>query len=318
VVEQTARSAEMAAARLAPAAIAWTVADALGVGGNRRDPAGVTDPQCGVLAVRQATGDKLIAVATIYGMHPTVLHEDSKLVSADFPHYTRLCVQEAFGRDVVACWFTGPEGDQSPRHFVNGQTFAEAERLGRRLGVAVTGALEAIAASACEASPALAGKLQAVDLPQRALPSIEAARKQLDEYRGNYEHLKAAGAPRADVRTAECAVFGAESAVGFAERHDEIARWKAANLPVEVQAVRVGSSCLIGLPGEIFSAYGLEIKRRAARRSFVACLVGGDLQGYIVTPEALQAGGYEATNCLFDPRAGGIMVDAAVKLIQEL
>jgi len=29
-------------------------------------------------------------------MHPTVLHEDSTLVSADFPYFVRLEIEEAF------------------------------------------------------------------------------------------------------------------------------------------------------------------------------------------------------------------------------
>jgi hypothetical protein len=32
----------------------------------------------------------------VYSMHPTVLHEDSRQVSSDFPHYTRQVLEAAF------------------------------------------------------------------------------------------------------------------------------------------------------------------------------------------------------------------------------
>ena len=44
-------------------------------------------------------------------------------------------------------------------------------------------------------------------------------------------------------------------------------------------------------------------------------LANGELQGYIVTPEAT---GYEAAFTLFTPQAGRIMVDAAVQLVTQM
>ena len=46
---------------------------ARGVGGNRHSLDGPTDPEVGILAVR--VSGKLAAVALIYGMHPTVMHD---------------------------------------------------------------------------------------------------------------------------------------------------------------------------------------------------------------------------------------------------
>ncbi len=72
-----------------PAELAWTSADGTGVGGNRLSEDGVTDPECGILMIRSSCDHKIIAMALNYGMHPTVLHEDSTLISADFPCYAR-------------------------------------------------------------------------------------------------------------------------------------------------------------------------------------------------------------------------------------
>ena len=144
VKSQTLAAAVAAAESVKPAELLWTHADATGVGGNRLRKDGVTDPECGIMALRNAQTKAIFAVSLIYGMHPTVLHEDSTLVSSDFPHYTRLHLRECLGDGVTVLYHTAPCGNQSPRYFVSGQTFAEAERLGRKLGAAVAGALGGI------------------------------------------------------------------------------------------------------------------------------------------------------------------------------
>jgi hypothetical protein len=319
IAEAAVTAARNAACALQPAAVAWTTARIDGVGGNRHDPAGVTDPEAGVLAVRGA-GGALLAVATVYGMHPTVLHEDSTLVSSDFPHYMRLALRERFGANVVLAYHNGPCGNQSPRHQVRGQTFAEAERLGRRLGTCVAEAVAALPAGAFDPEPELAGALRPFDPVRRRLPPLAEAERILADYRHAYDGLRQAGAPRADIRTAECAVFGAEGLVNLshAEERGDLRRLLARYAPFEVQGLRVGGAGLVGLPGELFAEYGLEIKRAAPGRVFVTAFTNGELQGYITTPEAAVSGGYEAAGAVFDCRTGAVMVRAACAVIQEL
>ena len=320
VKRQTVAAAVAAMESIKPAELQWTHADATGVGGNRLHKDGPTDPECGILAVRDARTRAMVAVSLIYGMHPTVLHEDSTLVSSDFPHYTRLHLRECLGKGITVLYHTAPCGNQSPRHFLNGQTLAEAERLGRKLGAAAVGALRGLPEPGWSAEPLLDALLAQVDLPRRRSQPPDAARALLDEYRSTYQRLKAAGAPRSEVRTAECAVFGAECAVGLAEAagRGEVDRLLARYEPIEAQGLRIGDVCVVGLPGECFTEYALAIKRAAGPRTFVVSLVNGELQGYIVTPEALAAGGYEATNAVFAPEAGNVLVRTALGLVRKL
>lgn len=319
VCEQAVRAAQEAARRARPAELAWTAADARGVGGNRLSPEGVTDPEAGILAVRSLDGGLLLAVALIYGMHPTVLHEDSTLVSSDFPHYTRTHLQARFGDDLTVLYHTAPCGNQSPRYFVDGQTFEEAERLGSKLGEAAAGALETLSENDFTRRCTLSGNLRPVDMPRSTLPSVAEAEEQLAQCRARYERLQATEADRAEVRTAECAIFGAEGAVVLAraDQRGEIDKTLATYGPTEVQTLRIGDAHLVGLPGEIFTEYALDIKRRAPGKTFVVSLVGGELQGYIVTPKAAAAGGYEAANSLFSPASGAAMVDVALSMLHE-
>ncbi|MBI2437385.1 MAG: hypothetical protein HYV36_01025, partial [Lentisphaerae bacterium] len=258
-----------------------------------------------------------VAVAVIYGMHPTVLHEDSTLVSSDFPHYTRQHIRESLKSDLPVLYFTAPCGNQSPRYFVRSQTFAEAERLGRQLGAAV---IESLQQAKTSPEAALAGAISSVELFPRAMPPVSEAHTQLARYRAEYEKLKAAGADRALVRTAEVAVFGAEGAVALAAAAGDgrLAKLLAQLRPFEVQALRIGDECLVGLPGELFVEYVLQIKGRAALKTAVIAFVNGELQGYIVTPEAVAAGGYEAAGRIFEPEAGARLLETALELVRRL
>jgi neutral ceramidase len=316
---QAVEAATDAMANARGAELAWTTADATGVGGSRLAADGVTDPEAGILAVREAGGGPMLAVLLNYGMHPTVLHEDSRLVSSDFPHYAREHLHERIGENLRVIYQTAPAGDQSPRYLVTGQTFAEAERLGRKLGEAAAASLARLADSAFSRQPMLSGELREVNLPRRTMPPVVDAERQLAAYRAEYERLRAEGAERPLVRTAECAIFGAEGTVALAraQSEGEIDRIVESYRPIALQVLRIGEAWLAGLPGEVFAEYALRIKRQSPAKTFVASLVGGELQGYIVTPQAAAAGGYEATTSLFAPEAGGVMVGEVLAILRR-
>ena len=300
----------------APARLAVTSARADGVGGNRLSPDGIADPEVGILYVERAGDGVPLALSMVYAMHPTVLHEDSRLVSADFPGYARQHLAARFP-GVTVLSHTGPAGNQSPRYHVSGQTFAEAERLGRRLADAVARAVSGLGAADFTDQPVLDGRQRFVMLTPRLFSTVREAEDRRRSASERYGRLQREGAPHGPLRTAECAVFGAEELVTLAEAQaaGELSALHRAEMPAEVQVLRIDDACWVGLRGEWFVEYGLRIKRLAPRRTFVISLANGELQGYIVTPEADRAGGYEAACSLYGPEAGVLMADAAMELI---
>jgi neutral ceramidase len=309
-------AAAEACANALPARAAVTSAHVDGVGGNRHDPDGPRDSETGILYVCAAGSGTPLALLLVYSMHPTVLHEDSALASADFPGYARVHLSEALpGLQVL--YHTGPSGNQSPRYHISGQTFAEAERLGRRLGAAVLDSVRALPDAAFWDHLPIAAARRLVELPGREFPSVEEAAASHAAALAEFERLKAEAAAHGPTRTAEVAVFGAEEQLFLARAQErgELVELRRAYTPVEVQVIRAGPAFFVGLPGELFVEYGLEIKARARGRAFVISLANGELQGYIVTPGAT---GYEAGFSLFAPEAGRVLVDAALQLIDEL
>jgi neutral ceramidase len=320
VERQAIAAAQAAKAAARPAELAWTTADATGVGGNRLQHGGPADPEVGLLAIRPAGGGPLFGLVLVHSMHPTVIHEDITLATSDIPGFARMHLERVVGPHLVTACYMGTAGNQSPRYYVTGQTFAEAERLGTMLGTAVEHALAALPASAYRADATIAACVQSVVLKRRPIPALADAERTLAEYRATYERLKRENAGHGPIRTAECAVFGAEGTVALAKAEASGVMAKAIPdySPAQLQALRIGDCVLVGWPGEHFVEYGLELKRRAPRKAFVAALVGGEIQGYIVTPEAAAAGGYEATNAVFAPDNGKLFIDTSLQQIATL
>ncbi len=301
----------VAAAR--PATAGLGIADGTGIGTNRRDPCGPADLEVPVLLLRSRTGDP-IAAMIVCCMHPTVLHEDSTLISADLPGMARKYLREhLLGDNCPILFHTGPEGNQSPRHVTRENTFEEAERLGAILGRAIARTIPNIA---CDHHIALAADRRFVELPPREFPSLKEAEKRLDQARRKLAALQKTGAPHTDVRTAECDWFGAEETRTLAEaaQSGRLEQVRRSVMPAEIQLIRVGKWHFVSWPGEMFVEYGLAV-RKACPNSFVIALANGELQGYIVTPEAAAEGGYEASNALFAPRGGDLLTTASTEMV---
>jgi hypothetical protein len=296
-----------------PTQLGLAVAHVSGVGTNRRDPAGPRDPEVPVLIARAPDG--IVACMLVYGMHPTVLREDSTLVSADFPGMARRYLQQhVLGEGCPVVYHIGPAGDQSVRYSVQANTFSEAERLGERLGRAVAGAIPSL--QVIDAVPITAAQAF-VDLPRRTFPPLAEAARLVDVAAERLAGLRQAGAPWREVRRAEIDWFGAEETLTLA-RAAQDGRLEAvyrACLPAEVQLIRVGPWAFAGWPGEVFVEYGLAVKQRAPD-VFVIALANGELQGYIVTEAAGREGGYEASNAVFAPGAGQVLIDATLALLR--
>jgi hypothetical protein len=302
----------------APAKIGLARADATGIGTNRHDPAGPsTIDNTPVLVVKDADSDKLRALMVVCAMHPTVMHEDSKLVSGDFPGMTRQYLRQQLGDDVVFVYHMGTAGNQSPRHVTKANTFDEAKRIGGILGQAIIASLDS---ADCVSDAAVRCSHTMVDLPVRDFPPVDVAETGFKQATERLEHLRSSGAPRTEVRTAECDWFGAEELVTFAKAalSGDVAERVAQLSPTEVPLIAIGDWKFIGWAGEVFVEYGQEIAK-ADPNAIIITTAGGDLQGYLVTQEGIDKKWYEANNALFQsPASPEKLVEASKQLLNAL
>jgi len=300
-----------------PAELRTADADGSGLGTNRRDPSGPSIPTVPVIGAYELTGGP-IAVLAVCSMHPTVLHEDWTKISGDFPGLARRRLKQRLGSQTPFIYHMGASGDQSPRHVVRGNTIEEAERLGAELADQIFHALERAEPLA---PPCVRYASRSLELPRRDPPSEAEAERRRDEAKRRLDALRREGVASQAIRTAETDWFGAEETVTLA-RAATAGRLDAAAarcMPAEAQAIRIGSRRFLAWPGEVF----VEFAQRAATGDEAAVsvitLANGELQGYLVTQQAVDEGAYEAGNAIFaSPDSGQQLVAASRELLEQL
>jgi neutral ceramidase len=319
IIQGIADAAEGAFRAARPAEIAIALFETPAIGGNRLDPDGARLSEVPVIALRSAAdSDHWLGVMFVNPVHPTVLHEDSTLVSGDFPALCREYLRRrVLGEDCPVLCPLGAAGNQSPRYVVRANTFAEAERLGGLLGTSIERAL-----STAGFSPSfdLRCETATVELPPRQLPTVDDAAFALKQAQHRLAELREVGTAPATIRSAECALFGAEETLALvnAAAGEALHRAQQSCMPAEIQAIDFGGWTLVGWPGEVFVEFAQQVMQKYPR-TYVVTLANGELQGYLVTAEAVRQKCYEAGNAVFaSPTSGERLVDATLNLLSNL
>ena len=297
------------------AEVLFAVAEGSCVGGNRRDPAGPSIPEVPVWLIRNKESHRALGIMLICSMHPTVLHEDSTVFSGDFPGFTRKHLQDnLIGAGCPVIYHTGACGNQSPRHVVTANTLPEAERLGVALAESVMGALSS---ASPQTDLPLGHNVTSDTLPLRSFPSEAAASLALDAATARFAKLKANDPRSPETRTAECDLFGAQETLTLSAmaHKGRLKQFAELCMPAEVQCFRMGTQRIVALPGEIFVEFILDLHAEFPDIHIIT-MANGELQGYLVTEEALAEGGYEASNALFkSPDGAELLMDMAAELL---
>jgi hypothetical protein len=99
----------------------------------------------------------------------------------------------------------------------------------------------------------------------------------------------------------------------------DVAARKGKPIEAEVQVITLGNDLAwVALPGEIFVELGLDVKKRSPfKQTMIVELADGAI-GYIPTKRAFTEGNYEPTSARCASGSGEMLVDAAVKLLNEL
>ncbi len=286
-----------------------------GIGGNRRDPSGLADPEVWTIGIKDME-NRWRACILKYALYPTVLHGESTLVSADYPGYMRkYLLNKKPGMAVL--FLQGTSGDQSTRYFREGQTFEEANRIGDAIAAEADRVLDRMRfASAAD----LISESVEVDLDIRGFPTLDQAESAIGIAQSRLQALQDANAPYVEIRTAEVDLLGAENLYGYtlalSEGND--ADVLKGELPAEIQVIGIGDTRLVGVQGELFVEFGLSIQAQSPfEKTFAVELANGGLPGYVCTKDIYAAGGYEAGTSLMTHRAGEALVNAAAELLQQ-
>jgi len=286
-----------------------------GIGGNRQDPKGLADPAVGVIGI-QDSEDRWLAVWVKYSLHPTILQVENKLVSADYPGAIRSYLGKT--RPGVPMMFAqGSTGDQSSRYFRKNQSFAEVERFGTAIGREADRVLDTLVLSDRACLAVRSGEF----MPEwKEIPPVEELEERVDRYWEELRRLEAENAPYVQRQTCYLDRLGTEYTLAHArlKARGEPFPWSD-EVPAKVQALRIGSACLVGLPGEVFVEYTLAIEDGSPfQPTFAVTCANGLLPGYVVSEEAAEKKVFEAGVSMMKPSAGRMLVDTSLELCAML
>lgn len=178
--------------------------------------------------------DVLRGMIVNHTLHPTFIHEWSNVCTADYPCYLKKEIEEKNPGCLVG-FAQGTSGNQSSRYYRQGESYDEAERVGRVLGKAALKALEN-AQWITDMPIAVASAQQ--ELKLRDFGTEEELRTKVAEDAANYKYLY--------------------DKYGKSTNRDEYYLWQNANLKLLGKKILLLSQILWLLPGSWYSRQASE------------------------------------------------------------
>jgi neutral ceramidase len=269
-------------------------------------PLGRIDPQIAALAI--AREGRPAAVMVNFPLHPAIVDYANDRYSAEYPGFLAEAMRRIEGDHFETLFFNGCCGNinhinhrdpTAPR-----RGFEMAQRVGYMLAAGVKQAMNRAAGVGDEP---VAVSRDWVTLKRLAVSE--------ERYRWSLDALE---------RMKRNPPSGEEDGLPdeySAETWIEMYRLQNQDDRVEVMVVRVGDVGIVGLPGEVFCEFGVEIKTKSPAPHTLVFELANDAIGYLPTPEAFtQGGGYEVTPGVtrYEKDAGQRLAASALRQLKKL
>jgi hypothetical protein len=262
-------------------------------------PAGPTDPDVGVLAVRPpGARGKLAGVVVCFACHSTVVGGSE--FSPDYAGYLRKHLKAHYGPNLPVVFLLGPCGDITQvDNLSHGSDFGpdHADMMGLKLAGETVRTVNRL--TWLKEAP-VAAAVETVPLAVRAEPDAERERPAFG-----------LGSDTTKEKRIDAV---------YAEERKKVAelRRKSPLLPCEVQAIRVGLLGIATNGAEYFCEYGLRIKKASRHPATWVVSLANEWVGYVPTAQAFVGGGYEprtARSSKLAPDAGQRLLETALKAL---
>jgi len=350
--EQIIGCVEIANNRLQPAKIGFSSTNINGLSFNRRfimdDGTVETHPFKGNPHIVKAEGEVDPEIGVIYAVdlnnrflggivnfacHATCIERRNRLISADFPGYIEKTFQQDIGSDVVVLFCNGACGNlcQVNVEDLNQREigFPWAEYMGRRIAKV---AIRAMRDTTPEADIKIATRSRTIRVPIRIVTQTQIKESQeilsqplkkneklikLSNYGTEGLNDKSVVSVEDIFQTQLWKRIQAKELLALAKERE-----KSEYAELEISVISLGNNAVVMVPVELFTEFGLEIKRLSKfEYTFVVELANG-YAGYIPTAEAFQRkGGYETKllrSSKLIPEAGDMIVKTVLELMKVI
>ncbi len=297
-----------------------------------RDWDGFVDSEVLVTAFDDEDGEPLATIVN-YACHPTIMAQDNRLITPDYPGMTRKVVEENVGG--ICLFLQGAAGNIGPIDGFTGD-LAVYRRAGHRLGLEASRVrlgmdtvprkerLVKIEPSGAdlglyvddqsgEPDDRLGISYETITMPVKELPPPEQVRA---EFHAAQQHLEQVRSRTSDIEEIKKAAFPSKRAYIAQNLAEVFGTGGSVQLPVQV--MRIGNTAFVALPVEPFAEIGVEVKRRSSADWTVFGGYSNGYYGYMPMRYAYPEGGYEVTTSPFAPGAAEQAIDACVQAIDAI
>jgi neutral ceramidase len=277
------------------------------------EPWGPIDPELITLSIAQEGKPKGVIVN--FACHATTLTGNNWLYTADYPGYLCESIKKVKGNDFMPMFFNGCCGNVTQVDYRVGfpDTYQECQRIGYILGVS---ALEAMSNEKPIASDVIKVSTEMVPLKRLTITEEQYAWAQAIMKKVEKEGmppLQADGIPDAQ----------------YAKNWIEMHRTQDMIDSLEVMVIRIGDAAFVGLPGEMFTEFGIDIKAKSPCKNTIVMGLTNDEKGYFPTKESFTQGpkgfkpmitGYETTpgTTKYEIGAGEKLTASAINQLKTL
>lgn len=260
-----------------------------GIAANRNSPDQEYVPKLKVVEFINVSGDRSILYH--FGCHPTIMHADNQLISADFPGAASRNLEE---RDDIklALFLNGPCGDISTRYTRRESSFKEVDRMGKLLSDGILSVLN-------ETFPLVMTDFQSssvsMEISLRKTADPEQLRKKLTLLQEKYEKEKSLGKSPAELRRLKSKIEGSTASIEIGRKLQNIS-----SITTYVQFIKLGELIFVAVPGELFSETGNEIMQQYSNVPLIITGNTNDQIGYIVPEHYYKDDSYESSMTLME------------------
>ncbi|MBX9624367.1 MAG: hypothetical protein K2X82_11215 [Gemmataceae bacterium] len=259
-------------------------------------PAGPVDEDLPLVVFADAKTGKPFAALCSFAMHTTTY--GGRAFSADHPGHLQAELCKTFGPEFVSVYAEGCAGDANQ---VNAAT-KDPDPTPKQAAAKLAAGFRAAKRTATTGSLAVrAGEVMA---PLRA------------------------DRPDGVARSKDLLIGEGSKTAGFLEQVEayqvllthHMRRETGDKRPLPVQVFRLSKDfAVVTLPHEVFTAIGLEIRRRSPFQHTLMVTIANEVDCYVPTAKAFEdRGSYEVTNSPYRPGVGELLAEEAVRLLKEV
>lgn len=270
-------------------------------------PVSPIDPAVGVLTVESEDGRPLAIVAQ-FSLH-YVGTDNSLAISADYYGHFANVMRRHLGQECIPLLFNGTSGQINNIDPLGPPRETRGHAQARKVASALAGeVLKVMARIHSRTDCSLAASSVTVQLP---------CKRVTEEDRTIAQKILAGNDPHPD-KGPFSFVVGQPIPPALRPHYAGLVSNMPSHVDAEVQALRIGDSAWVALPGEIFVEIGLAIKQNAPVSDTFVVGLANDSLGYIATDHALtQEGGYETWSTM-GVGSEGVLVETSGRLLSQL